>query len=271
MSSFEELKSQFDNGNESIKEALVNSIKTVMSQENVSIELTDHDQETSESKTSELKFPLYGMELIDTSHHLLFFDVEALKGMSTIVEGVEIEAEPTSEDIEKIQSSFNDVLKDSSLSSQDATLSLNESLPSLLESFKGISSTVKLALGDASIDLEYFMFSSEASEQVSVSSPEFANLNGDSSSSGPTHNMQMLMDVELEVQVELGRKNIKIQDVMSLGKGSVIELDKNAGEPLELYINDTKLAEGEVVVVEDHFGIKITQLISPNERMKSLS
>ena len=58
---------------------------------------------------------------------------------------------------------------------------------------------------------------------------------------------------------------------MSLGKGSVLELDKNAGEPLELYINDTKLAEGEVVVVEDHFGIKITQLISPNERMKSLS
>jgi flagellar motor switch protein FliN/FliY len=83
--------------------------------------------------------------------------------------------------------------------------------------------------------------------------------------------MQMLMDVELEVQVELGRKKIKIQDVMSLGKGSVLELDKNAGEPLELYINDTKLAEGEVVVVEDHFGIKITQLISPNERMKSLS
>ena len=81
----------------------------------------------------------------------------------------------------------------------------------------------------------------------------------------------MLMDVELEVQVELGRKKIKIQDVMSLGKGSVLELDKNAGEPLELYINDTKLAEGEVVVVEDHFGIKITQLISPNERMKSLS
>ena len=79
------------------------------------------------------------------------------------------------------------------------------------------------------------------------------------------------MDVELEVQVELGRKKIKIQDVMSLGKGSVLELDKNAGEPLELYINDTKLAEGEVVVVEDHFGIKITQLISPNERMKSLS
>ena len=71
--------------------------------------------------------------------------------------------------------------------------------------------------------------------------------------------------------VELGRKKIKIQDVMSLGKGSVLELDKNAGEPLELYINDTKLAEGEVVVVEDHFGIKITQLISPNERMKSLS
>jgi flagellar motor switch protein FliN/FliY len=83
--------------------------------------------------------------------------------------------------------------------------------------------------------------------------------------------MQMLMDVELEVQVELGRKKIKIQDVMSLGKGSVLELDKNAGEPLELYINDTKIAEGEVVVVEDHFGIKITQLISPNERMKSLS
>ena len=80
----------------------------------------------------------------------------------------------------------------------------------------------------------------------------------------------MLLDVELEVLVELGRKSMKIRDVLKLGKGSLIELNKTAGEPLTIYVNNRKLAEGEVVVIDDNFGIRITKLASPKERIKSL-
>jgi len=80
----------------------------------------------------------------------------------------------------------------------------------------------------------------------------------------------MLLDVDLEVLVELGRKTMLIKDVLKLGKGSVVELDKAAGEPLGIFVNGKKLAEGEVVVVDDHFGIRISQLAGAAERIKSL-
>jgi len=80
----------------------------------------------------------------------------------------------------------------------------------------------------------------------------------------------MLMDVELEITVELGRKLSLISDVLKLGKGSILELEKSAGENLDIYVNGKKLAEGEVVVIDEHFGIRITQLISPKERVNLL-
>lgn len=87
---------------------------------------------------------------------------------------------------------------------------------------------------------------------------------------GQPRNINMLLDVDLEVLVELGRKSMLIKDVLKLGKGSVVELDKAAGEPLGIFVNGRKLAEGEVVVVDDHFGIRITQLAGAAERIKSL-
>ncbi len=83
-------------------------------------------------------------------------------------------------------------------------------------------------------------------------------------------NIDLLLDVELEVTVELGTRNMYVRDILKLGRGSVIELDRAAGDLLDIYVNGHKLAEGEVVVVDDHFGIRITQLVSPTERIKSL-
>jgi flagellar motor switch protein FliN/FliY len=80
----------------------------------------------------------------------------------------------------------------------------------------------------------------------------------------------MLMDVEMEIYVELGKKTMLVKDILKLGKGSVVELEKAAGEPLGIFVNGRKLAEGEVVVVDDHFGIRITQLAGTKERIKSL-
>lgn len=111
---------------------------------------------------------------------------------------------------------------------------------------------------------------SPVEEKIDVAPAEFDDFDSADFINGHARNMDMLLDVELEVEVELGKKPMKIQDVLKLGKGSVIELEKNAGEPLEVFVNNRKLAEGEVVVVDDHIGIRITQLVSPKDRIKSL-
>jgi len=80
----------------------------------------------------------------------------------------------------------------------------------------------------------------------------------------------MLMDVTLPVSIELGRTSLKIEDILSLGPGSVVELDKLAGEPVDVLVNDRLLAKGEVVVIDENFGVRITSMISPQDRIKSL-
>ena len=77
---------------------------------------------------------------------------------------------------------------------------------------------------------------------------------------GETANIEMLMDVSLNVTVELGRTNVSVQDVLNLQDGSVVELDRLAGEPVDVLVNDRLMARGEVVVVDEKFGVKITEL-----------
>jgi flagellar motor switch protein FliN/FliY len=86
----------------------------------------------------------------------------------------------------------------------------------------------------------------------------------------PEQRFELLMDVPLEVTVELGRSRMSIQDLLALGPGSVIELDKLAGEPLDILINDRLVAKGEAVVVNDKFGIRITDIVSRSERIARL-
>lgn len=82
--------------------------------------------------------------------------------------------------------------------------------------------------------------------------------------------LDMLLDVPLEVNVELGRTRMTIQDLLQLGPGSVIELDKVAGEALDILVNGRLVARGEAVVVNDKFGIRITDIVSPQERIQRL-
>jgi len=83
-------------------------------------------------------------------------------------------------------------------------------------------------------------------------------------------NMELLLDVPLEITAELGRTRMIINDLLQLGQGSVIELNKLAGEPLEILVNHKLIARGEVVVVNEKFGIRLTDIISPLERIKQL-
>jgi flagellar motor switch protein FliN/FliY len=82
--------------------------------------------------------------------------------------------------------------------------------------------------------------------------------------------MDLLLDVPLELSVELGRARMTIQDLLGLGPGSVIELDKVAGEALDILVNDRLVARGEAVVVNDKFGVRITDIVSQSERVARL-
>jgi len=85
------------------------------------------------------------------------------------------------------------------------------------------------------------------------------------------HNIDLLMDVDLPISIELGRTKMPISDILSLGSGSVVELNKLAGEPVDLLVNNKVVARGEVVVVDENFGLRITQLLTPEERLKALA
>lgn len=94
--------------------------------------------------------------------------------------------------------------------------------------------------------------------------------NAGSTAQSQSRRIELLLDVPLELSVELGRTRMSIQELLSLGPGSVIELDKVAGEPLDILVNDRLVARGEAVVVNDKFGIRITDIVSPAERIARL-
>lgn len=87
---------------------------------------------------------------------------------------------------------------------------------------------------------------------------------------GAPRSVEFLLDVPLQVTVELGRTRMRIADLLRLAKGSVVELDKLAGEPLDLRVNGQLIARGEAVIVNDKFGIRLTDVLSPSERVHSL-
>lgn len=92
-------------------------------------------------------------------------------------------------------------------------------------------------------------------------------------SAGPAmpRNLDFLLDVTLQVSVEVGRNRMTIQDLLQLGQGSVVELSKLAGEPLDVFVNERLVARGEAVIVNEKFGVRITDIISQAERLEQLT
>ena len=84
-------------------------------------------------------------------------------------------------------------------------------------------------------------------------------------------NLDFILDIPLELSVELGKTRMLVNDLLQLGQGSIIELNKLAGESLEVYINHKLIAKGEVVVVNEKFGVRLTDVITPIDRVKSLA
>ena len=88
---------------------------------------------------------------------------------------------------------------------------------------------------------------------------------------GGRNDIDMILDIPVQLTVELGRTRIPIKHILQLAQGSVIELDALAGEPMDVLVNGCLIAQGEVVVVNDKFGIRLTDIVTPNERMRRLN
>lgn len=83
-------------------------------------------------------------------------------------------------------------------------------------------------------------------------------------------NLDLILDVPVTLTLEVGRTRIPIRNLLQLNQGSVVELERMAGEPLDVYVNGTLVAQGEVVVVNERFGVRLTDVVSPSERIKRL-
>ncbi len=99
----------------------------------------------------------------------------------------------------------------------------------------------------------------------------FEQLGSGAPKEAPPGDFDMILDIPVSLTVELGRTKISIRNLLQLAHGSVVELDGLAGEPMDVLVNGTLIAQGEVVVVNDKFGIRLTDIITPQERMRKLN
>jgi flagellar motor switch protein FliN/FliY len=111
----------------------------------------------------------------------------------------------------------------------------------------------------------------EVEQTQETPAAEFDNLEDTSGGlAGDEANMDVILDIPVTISMEIGRTHISIRNLLQLNQGSVVELDRLAGEPMDVLVNGTLVAHGEVVVVNEKFGIRLTDVISPAERVKKL-
>ena len=106
--------------------------------------------------------------------------------------------------------------------------------------------------------------------QVQVQQAQFASFESPTLKSSETNNLNMLLDIPLQVTVELGRTKRSVKEILEMSSGSIIELDKLAGEPVDILVNNRHIAKGEVVVIDENFGVRITDILSQTERLNNL-
>ncbi|HKJ95942.1 MAG TPA: flagellar motor switch protein FliN [Gammaproteobacteria bacterium] len=108
-------------------------------------------------------------------------------------------------------------------------------------------------------------------DENGVAPAEFDDLQSEGAGVGDEDvNMDVILDIPVTLSLEIGRTKINIRNLLQLNQGSVVELDRLAGEPLDVMVNGTLIAHGEVVVVNERFGIRLTDVISPSERVRKL-
>ena len=114
--------------------------------------------------------------------------------------------------------------------------------------------------------------STQTAKAIETKPDEMNNLKPDAPDAGANRelNLDVVLDIPVTLSMEVGRSRVSIRNLLQLSQGSVVELDRATGEPLDVYVNGTLIAHGEVVVVNDKFGIRLTDVISPAERIRKL-
>jgi flagellar motor switch protein FliN/FliY len=135
----------------------------------------------------------------------------------------------------------------------------------------GASSSADIDEEDFNID--DLVIGAEETEGVKAQSVQFDSFKPGvmKMSQEEVRNLELLRDVKIDISVELGRKELPLGDILHMVRGSVIELEKLAGEPVDVFANGRLIATGEVVVIDEHFGVRVTQLVSARERLESVS
>ncbi len=110
----------------------------------------------------------------------------------------------------------------------------------------------------------------QAAAQPQAQRASFAQLQPDGGAAPGTEQLDLVMDIPVTLSVELGRTKIQIRELLQLAQGSVVDLDRLAGEPMDVLVNGFLIARGEVVLVNDKFGIRLTDIVSPTERARRL-
>jgi flagellar motor switch protein FliN/FliY len=111
---------------------------------------------------------------------------------------------------------------------------------------------------------------SGASAAQDLPRASFQNLHSDDMAASSEQNLDVILDVSVTLSMEVGRARVPIRNLLQLNPGSVVELERTAGEPLDIYVNGTLIAHGEVVVINDRFGVRLTDVVSPTERIRKL-
>jgi flagellar motor switch protein FliN/FliY len=129
--------------------------------------------------------------------------------------------------------------------------------------------------GGAADDWAAAMAEQEIADRAAAQEPQkaqiFQNLVPDGAHQPAANNLDLILDIPVQLNVELGRTKIAIRNLLQLAQGSVVELDGLAGQPMDVLVNGCLIAQGEVVVVNDKFGIRLTDIISPSERLRRLN
>lgn len=114
--------------------------------------------------------------------------------------------------------------------------------------------------------------STQAAEQLGAQPAELSSLKSEPPDPGTNRelNLDVVLDIPVTLSMEVGRTRVSIRNLLQLNQGSVVELERATGEPLDVFVNGTLIAHGEVVVVNDKFGIRLTDVISPAERIRKL-
>ncbi len=134
--------------------------------------------------------------------------------------------------------------------------------------------TTNTTMNDAAVADEWAQALEEQAgtpDPVADSAPEFTASTAPAAGAGPMQDIQMVLDIPVQLSVELGRTRVPIKYILQLAQGSIVELDALAGEPMDVLINGYLIAQGEVVVVNDKFGIRLTDIVTPSERMRRVS